>query len=180
MPDAPQDPRQSIDFAWKEADRCAALAEKTGSEEAKGVYTALRESWIRIANSLESAEMAAFPSRSKMDPEKSRYQLPPILKQSDNSSRGNSARHSSYDNAITKRPSEDTVTPPVAAALAKAKWCIDQAAKATSPQRDTYLRLRDSWIQIASEMQMLDRAKQAMLSSVNGRRRLPKIQPPER
>ena len=179
MADAPQDPRQSIDFAWKEADRCAALAEKTGSEDAKGVYTALRESWIRIANSLESAEMAAFPSRSEMNPDKSRYQLPPVLKRAGNSSRGNSAGRS-YRDAITKMPREDTVTPSVAAALAKAKWCVDQAAKATSPERDTYLRLRDSWIQIASEMQMLDRAKRAMLSSVNGRRRLPKIQPPER
>ena len=173
MAGAPQDPRQSIDYAWNEADRCAALAEKTGSDEAKAVYAALRESWTRIANSLESAEMAAAPSQSKMDPAKSRYQLPTILKQTSNSSRGNSAvAGRSYFDATS---SENTVTPSVAAALAKAKWYVDQAAKATSPQRDTYLRLRDSWIQIASEMQMLDRAKRAMLLSLDGRRRHRKI-----
>jgi hypothetical protein len=52
-----QDRRQSIDYAWKEADRCAALAEQAGSAESRAVYGALRDSWIRIATSLESAEM---------------------------------------------------------------------------------------------------------------------------
>jgi hypothetical protein len=51
-----QDRRQSIDYAWQEADRCGALAEQAGSAEARAVYGALRDSWIRIANSLESTE----------------------------------------------------------------------------------------------------------------------------
>jgi hypothetical protein len=173
MAAAPQDSRQSIDYAWNEADRCAALAEKTGSDEAKAVYAALRESWTRIANSLESAEMAAAPSPIKIDPEKSRHQLPTILRQTGNSSRGNPAvAGRSYCDTTT---SENTVTPSVAAALAKAKWSVEKAAKATSPQRDTYLRLRDSWILIANEMQMLDRTERAMLSSISGRRRHRKI-----
>jgi hypothetical protein len=177
MAAAPKDPRQSIDYAWNEAARCADLAEKTGSDEGKAVYAALRESWTRIANSLESAETAAAPSQSKMDPEKLRYQLPTILKQTRNSSRGNSAvAGRSYRDATT---SENAVTPSVAAALANAKWCVVKAAKATTQQRDTYLRLRDSWILTANEMQMLDQTKRAMLSSINGRRRLPNIQPPK-
>ena len=177
MAAAPKDPRQSIDYAWNEADRCAALAEKTGSDEGKAVYAALRESWTRIANSLESAEIAAAPSPIKIDPDKSRYQLPTILKQTRNSSRENSGvAGRSYCDATTR---ENAVAPSVAAALAKAKWCVVKAAKATSPQRDMYLRLRDSWILTANEMQMLDRTKRAMLSSVDGRRRPPKIQPPE-
>jgi hypothetical protein len=169
MAAAPQDQRQSIDYAWREADRCAALAQKAGSEEAKGVYWALRESWIRIANSLESADMTGVPSPIKVDPGKSRYRLPRLLEQNSNSSRGNSAvTGRSCGDAITNVPSE--LQPSVAAALAHAKWCRDQAAKATPPQRDTYLRLRDGWIQIANEMQMLDRAERAMLLSIDNRR----------
>jgi hypothetical protein len=174
MAAAPQDPRPAIDYAWNEADRCAALAEQTASDEGRSVYEALRESWTQIANSLESAEMAATPSPIKIEPDKSRYRLPTSLKQTRNSSRENSAvAGRPHSDATT---SENAVTLSITAALANARWCVVKAAKVTSPQRDAYLRLRDSWILIANEMQMLDRVKRAMLSSVNGRRRLPKVQ----
>lgn len=173
MTAVPQDPRRSIDYARKEAHRCAELAAKTGSSETKAVYAALRESWIRIADSLESSGMAAVPSSSKVDPEKSRSRLRTILtKQTGNSLRGNSAvpGHSCGD-VIAMMPIEDTVTPSVAAALMQAKWCSDQATKAAPPRRDTYLRLRDGWIQVANEMQLLDRTERALLLSIDDRRR---------
>jgi hypothetical protein len=153
MAAAPHDRRQSIDHARKEADRCADLAKKTGSHEAKAVYLAIRESWTRIANSLESTETTGVPSRMKVDPQQSRSQLPTTL-----------------GDAGTKMPNDRTMTPSVAEALAQAKWCVDQAAKEVSSQRDTYLRLRDRWIQVANEMQMLDRAERALSLSVDARR----------
>jgi hypothetical protein len=60
-----QSRQQTIKYAREEAARCADLAEKAGSAQSRAVYNSLREAWIRIANSLESAEVSDRGSKTE-------------------------------------------------------------------------------------------------------------------
>ncbi len=56
--------KQSIEAAWEKAAECSTLRDEATTSESRKMYETLRDSWIEVANNLQSVDRSSFLRRN--------------------------------------------------------------------------------------------------------------------